>query len=540
LGVDEPRAEKLSPLVRAERSQNTETAHSSQPMAGRNFMLPDTLSVLVIGDLLLDEYLHGTVSRIAFDRPIPIVRTANRTLQLGGAANVAANLARLGSGVKVQLVGVVGDDQAGDQLQKLVSITKRISSNIQVVPGRPTTHKCRVVAQMDQHLLRLDTETTEDISAEVEDAIMTIVNRHLLHVRGIVCSDYAKGTLSASLVRKIIRAAREREIPVLIDPKGTDLARYADATILKPNLHELSTLTMCSVDTLEAVHAASRKMLEQSRAQAVIVTRGEHGANIYSKDGQMHSVKGSDWNGYTFTSTPLDVTGAGDSLLAAMALAYLNDISLLDSTQIGCVAAGLAVSQQGTAVVDRAQLESALLRILHPKTQLTIQQSSSTKVAELTDLLRHLSGPRSLGARVVFTNGCFDLLHVGHIQSLEMAKAKGDILIVGLNSDKSVADLKGCKRPIITEEHRARCLSALACVDFVTIFTESTPLSLIEAIRPDILVKGTDYTAAQVVGREFVESYGGRVELLPLLEGVSTTKILTDASKDSKICFKDI
>ncbi|KAK5989692.1 Bifunctional protein HldE [Cladobotryum mycophilum] len=477
--------------------------------------LPDTLSILVIGDICLDEFIHGNVSRVAFDQPIPVLKTSRTLYHMGQAGNVAMNLVKLGSDIHVHLLGVVGDDPQGKRIHDLASSTKGIHPHLQIVDGRPTIHKCRVVAQMEHHMLRIDTEVTDHLPSKTEDALLTSMSPILPNVHGIIVSDYAKGTLSPGLIKGIIDLARKSSVPVLIDPKGTDPTRYEGVTILKPNLLELGTLTSLPVDSPTTISVAAEELLKVTRAEAIIVTLGTDGVEIYQQNQPPQRVPA-----YIAGEDKFDVNGAGDSLLAALALSYCSGSPLLQATRISSIVAGLVVTKPGTAFVERAQfieaLESCRQEHRHP----------TNKLIEPGPLLSELRQARMRGLRVAFTNGCFDLLHAGHIQYLQDTKATADILIVGLNSDSSIKNLKGPTRPIIEQVQRAQCLSALDSVDFVVIFSEATPTKLIEAIRPDVLVKGGDYTREIVVGYETVESYGGRVEVMPLLEGVSTTAII--------------
>ena len=489
--------------------------------------LPERLSIMVVGDLGLDEYVKGDVSRVAFDLPIPVLKT-NETVQIpGGAANLAQNLASLGPGIQVHLLGVIGDDIAGDSLTGLLSQRGILTRDVQTIANRPTTHKLRAVAQMDHYLLRIDRESKKAISKDVEEAILTAIRAQIIHVQGVICSDYNRGCLTPSLLQAIINEARLAKIPVIVDPKGFDHARYAGASVLKPNLQELQTLTLMSVDSDEEVDAAAMTLLHHTDAQALLLTRGEAGVNIYGRDGLINAIPAHQIDGKV-----CDVNGAGDTFVAAFALAYFSGANLLNSAKIGNAAAGLVVRKNGTATVSRGEL----LPQLSPRTLYKISAFRGTKqkIMSLDALLQELKSVRSLGSKVIFTNGCFDLLHAGHVELLEGAKSLEGILVVGVNTDESIARLKGHKRPVIPQSQRVRILAGLACVDFVVLFHDLTPTRLIRAIRPHVLVKGADYASHEVVGHELVESWGGSVTLLPLLEGVSTTRILSSIIEKQK------
>jgi len=500
------------------------TEHFLSMPKGLSPFIPESLSILVVGDLILDEFIMGDVSRVAPDIPIPVLNSVNTLKSPGGAANLAQNLASLGPKILVELLGTIGDDDAGSSLMRLLSELGIRVGDIQVITDRPTTHKWRVVAQMGHQLLRIDREATEHIPDHVQEALLTAVRRKLPHIQGIVCSDYNKGCLTPFLLQGIIREARLVNIPVIIDPKWTDASRYAGASILTPNIAELEMLTMKPVRPQEALDAAAYMLLRETGADAILVTRGEAGVSIYARNGFHAAI-----SAHLAEGNVCDVNGAGDTFAAAFSLAYCGGANLLQSAQIANIAAGLVVRKRGTATISRAEL----LHQLAPKSPDSPShpafQGTEGKTVTLDSLLPQLDSARKSGFKIIFTNGCFDLLHAGHVQSLEAAKMLGGILVVGLNTDASVTRLKGKKRPVIVQARRARVLSALACVDFVVLFDDPTPIVLIAKIRPDVLVKGADYVGKEVVGRELVEGWGGRVELLPLLEGVSTTGILERA-----------
>jgi D-beta-D-heptose 7-phosphate kinase / D-beta-D-heptose 1-phosphate adenosyltransferase len=490
--------------------------------------LPERLSILVIGDLGLDEYVTGDVSRVAFDRPIPVLRASDTLRTPGGAANLAQNLVSLGPEIQVHLLGVVGDDSAGASLTGLLAEQGILTQDVQTIANRPTTHKLRAVAQMDHYLVRIDRESTEAIPKSVEEVLLAAVRSQLPHVHGLICSDYNKGCLTPSLLQAIINEAHLSKKPVIIDPKGSDHARYVGASVIKPNLQELQTLTSTPVHSDQEIDAAAMKLLYHTNVEALVLTRGEAGVNIYGREGLIKSIPAHHVRGNV-----CDINGAGDTFMAAFALTYCNGASLLDSAKMGNAAAGLVVRRKGTATVSRGellqQLSPGLLNIPSPF------RETKKKFVDLDELLQQLESIRKAGPRVIFTNGCFDLLHAGHVELLEGAKSLDGILIVAVNTDESIAQLKGHKRPVIPQSQRVRVLAGLACVDFVILFEDPTPMRLISAIRPDVLVKGADYASHQVVGRDLVESWGGNVTRLPLIEGVSTTRILSNIIQRQKM-----
>lgn len=478
--------------------------------------LPQHASILIFGDLILDEYLTGDVSRLAPDLPTPVFRSGSSTKYLGGAANVAQNLTSLGHNIQVHLLGVCGDDDAGAALMELLSRKRILAEDVQVLEARPTAHKLRVVAQNNQHLVRIDKETTQSITEGVQDILLEAVKRRLPFLQGIICSDYNKGCVTSALLQAIIHEAGIHGVPVIVDPKGSDISRYRTASVMTPNLDELFALTSMPVSTEDEVDQAAMTLLHQAQVQAIVLTRGERGVNIYDARGVCEKLAAREEGNY-----PRQVSGAGDTFVAAFTLAYCNAATALQSAKIANIAAGLVIRKAGTATVSRKELLEAMNPSSSPS--FTI---SEAKILTLDTLVPKLDRARASGNQVIFTNGCFDLLHAGHVEILERAKLLGGVLVVGVNSDASVTSLKGQSRPVIPQHQRLRMLASLGCVDFVTMFSDPTPLGLIRAIQPNILVKGTDYAKGDVVGSADVENTGGKVELLPLVHGISTTKIV--------------
>ncbi len=465
-----------------------------------------TARVVIVGDVMLDEYLRGSVRRISPEAPVPVLEAATSDLTLGGAANVAHNLATLGA--EVRLVGVVGSDAFADQLSGLCRARAVDASGLVRDPGRVTTHKLRVVAQ-GQHVLRIDREQPASLSAGVEQALVERALAAMEGAHAVVLSDYLKGCLTEGLLRAVIDGARARGLPVLVDPKGERYERYRGADVLTPNVGELAMATGLPVDGEAQLLEAARRLRGLTGARTVLVTCGKEGMLLVGEGAPVRIAAEA--------REVYDVTGAGDTVIAAFALGLVRGLSDAAAARLANTAAGVVVGKLGTATVTLAELESRRLEAARP---------GAGKVVELPALLDLLAAARAQDKAVVFTNGCFDLVHAGHVDYLEVARRQGDLLVVGLNTDASVKRLKGPTRPLVPGIERARVLAGLACVDYVVLFDEDTPQALIEAVRPDVLVKGADYKPEQVVGADFVKSYGGRLELVPLTLGQSTSKLI--------------
>jgi D-beta-D-heptose 7-phosphate kinase/D-beta-D-heptose 1-phosphate adenosyltransferase len=476
--------------------------------------------IFVAGDLMLDVYLRGDVARISPEAPVPIVRLLCRSEAPGGAGNVALNLAALG--MRVTVAGVVGDDEAGRRLRSLLEKAGVETHPIIACGGRSTVTKTRVIGG-HQQMLRIDEETSDPVPEASLDQLLessaggqggasatTGIPGLDDSVAIVVLSDYAKGTLSDRFCQALITAARERAIPVLLDPKGRTFDKYAGATALTPNLHELELATGQGLLDDSALRDAAHRVRSALGLEFLVVTRGERGLILFDEHGM---------NDFAAAAREVfDVSGAGDTVIATLAAGLAGGLDRDEALKLANVAAGIVVGKVGTAPIERAELLGALAadRLAMPP----------SKVCDLATLMAHVAAWRAGGERIVFTNGCFDLLHVGHVTLLTRARSEGDRLIVGLNTDRSVHSLKGEGRPVITQDDRAQVLAGLSAVDAVVLFDEPTPLALIESLRPDVLVKGADYSEAQVVGADRVKSWGGKVVLVPLLAGRSTTQIL--------------
>jgi D-beta-D-heptose 7-phosphate kinase/D-beta-D-heptose 1-phosphate adenosyltransferase len=461
------------------------------------------LNVWVIGDLMLDEYVLGAVDRISPEAPVQVVRVRDTEQRLGGAANVARQAATLGA--RVRLGGVVGADAAGEDVQRLCREANFDADAVLVRSGCRTTRKLRILGH-NQQLLRLD---WEDVSACVPDEAAQMIARLASGPRpdAIILSDYAKGVLTRDVIDAVTRL--KGTAPVVVDPKTRDFAHYRGATIITPNLKELEAAAgnRFEPNDVTAIAAAARALAQAAGVEAIVVTLGDHGMLAVPASGAEVAVP-------AIRRAVYDVTGAGDTAVAVLALALAGRASLLEAVKVANAAAGVSVGQVGAVAVDASSIRDALAA--HP----------DSKVLSRSELAVRAASWRLAGKRIVFTNGCFDLLHAGHLSLLSGAAAQGDVLVLAINSDASVRRLKGPERPLVSEAERAALLAALSVVDAVTIFEEDTPLEALQAVRPHVLVKGQDYRPEQVVGREFVESIGGRVALIPLIPDKSTSALV--------------
>ena len=468
-------------------------------------------SVLCVGDLMLDEFVYGEVARISPEAATPVLTVRRRETQIGGAGNVARNLASLGA--RCVFVGVIGEDDEGRQLAADFLAVEGVEAHLVVDAGRPTTHKMRFVSEHHStHMLRADWETAAPLAPEVEQALLAQALDLLPRVQALLLSDYAKGALTPRIIRTLIAAARSENIPVVVDPKGADYAIYAGATLITPNRKELAEATRLPARTEAEVEIAAAALAERTGSDAVLVTRSEDGMSLHRRGRPAVHVA-------AYPVRVRDVSGAGDTVAAVLAAFAAAGADLEDAMRAANAAAAVVVGKRGTAVVSAAELRA---RMLPPATR-----TAEEKVpGEVEALEAQLARWRAEGLRIGFTNGCFDLLHPGHVKLLSEARAACDRLVVGLNSDVSVRGLKGPERPIQDQQSRAAVLAALEAVDLVVIFDEPTPLELIRRVRPSVLVKGGDYRPEEVVGRELVEAAGGELLLVDLVPGQSSTRIV--------------
>ena len=470
----------------------------------KNQFLKSKKTCLVIGDLMLDQYIFGDVDRISPEAPVPVIKKNKQYDRIGGAGNVALNL--IGLGIKPLLVGSIGNDANGKMLSSLIK-KHNLSTKGLIKENGPTTTKTRVMAGHNQ-IARID---EEQISLGPNEAnIKKIIKYINLDFSCIIISDYNKGFLSASFLKKIIQQANKEKIPVLIDPKGKDVAKYAGATLITPNKKEAMDLTGITNFDNNLLNTALKKISKNYKIKSIVMTQGEDGISHITQ-------KKIDAYPTAISKQVYDVSGAGDTVIATLASCIIEKLDLSDCFKLANLAAGIVISKLGTVPIRVEELLDELERFNGQKNKMFSLKDSLLKVTDL----------RAKGKTIGFTNGCFDILHSGHVTYLEKAKSQVDYLILGLNSDSSVKTIKGKNRPIIGETDRARVLCALESIDAVIIFNESTPIKLIKAIQPDVLIKGNDYTPKNVVGAKEIKKWKGKLYLVPLLEGKSSSKIIS-------------
>ena len=466
--------------------------------------------LLVVGDVMLDRFVYARVSRISPEAPVPVLAVEREAISLGGAGNVARNIASLGG--RATLIGGKSKDGPGARMEELLSRNSRIHDGLFTFGHGRTTEKIRYIADQQQ-VMRADYETVwRDLDYDrILDAVRYAIRSHDV----LVISDYAKGFLSPALVRGLIALASAESKPVVVDPKGAELAHYDGATVITPNQHEAAVATGGEAETDAGAEACARSILTGlPELSAVIITRGAAGLSLMKRSSDITHIAAR-------PREVFDVSGAGDTVVAALALSLAAGSDLADAARLANIAAGIAVTMVGTAAVTVDELASEL----HTQ-QLEIVEKKIVSPDRAQELLTLW---RAKGRRIGFTNGCFDLIHPGHISLLRQARARCDRLVVGLNSDASVKRLKGAGRPMQDELARATVLASLAMVDLVVIFGEDTPEKLIQALKPDVLVKGADYKREDIVGADFVSSYGGEVVLAELVPEHSTSSLIRRA-----------
>jgi len=459
-------------------------------------------NILVIGDLMIDHYLWGSCERISPEAPVQVVDIAKETTVLGGAGNVINNLNTLGA--KVSVASVIGDDENGRELLEMLKEIDVDSSNIAKQEGRKTSKKSRVIA-VSQQILRYDKESKEDITQESEQKIVASLENSIDAYDMVILSDYGKGVLTDSLSQSIINLAKKNGVRVLVDPKGSDFSKYRGAYLLTPNKKEAILATGIEIEDEDSLRQALQKLKNECDLGISLITLSEDGIATLDKELEIFP---------TVAKEVFDVTGAGDTVIASIAYALSAGKSIQETAAFANLAAGVVVGKIGSATVSMDEVEEYEAS-LHKST-------SDAHIKSFQEIEALVKRSKELGKKVVFTNGCFDILHVGHVKYLQIAKSFGDILIVGLNSDASVSRLKGPTRPVNIAEDRAYLLAALEAVDFVVPFEDDTPYELIKMIAPDVLVKGGDYEGKTVVGTEF----SGELKLVDFVDGKSTTKTI--------------
>ncbi len=469
------------------------------------------IKAVVVGDLMLDEYLWGATERISPEAPVPIVNVGREDLRLGGAGNVVNNLRVLGA--QVALASVLGDDHDGEVIRERLQRAQVDVDALVHDHTRTTSRKTRILSG-NQQMMRIDRESTQEVEPQVEAQLLQKLSLKIAAADVIYLSDYGKGVLSKTLIQGIIEQAKKHKTPVIVDPKGTDYTRYCGATLLTPNRKEASLATGINIKDHNTLCAAGAQILALAQLEALVLTRSEQGMSIFQHNAEPVHLP-------TRGREVYDVSGAGDTVLTVVGLGLAAGFSLEQAAFMANIAAGVVVGKVGTSTASPAELVEAAGFLI---------AGSQTKICDPHALQIVLRRLRQMGRKVVFTNGCFDILHAGHVSYLQRARELGDLLVLGLNSDASVRRLKGETRPLVPEADRAVILAALACVDYVVIFEEDTPLELISLLQPDVLVKGNDYTEDEVVGAELVRQWGGRVALMPFVTGRSTTALVSKIS----------
>ncbi|PIE21851.1 MAG: D-glycero-beta-D-manno-heptose 1-phosphate adenylyltransferase [Planctomycetota bacterium] len=461
--------------------------------------------VLVVGDLILDRYVDGEAERVSPEAPVLVFRSGYTSHRLGGACNVAANVVRAGGVATV--LGLVGDDEAGDKMRSLLSDGAIDLAGVIVDESRPTTLKTRFVSKTHQ-VLRVDDENVHAPAPEALAQIRSFVEGTLGNFDAVILSDYGKGMLSGELLQLVIRSARADGVPVLVDPKGVDFRRYAGATLITPNKLEAERASGRSIDDEDSLLSVGEQLIETAQLDSIVITLGKDG--IYYRD-----ERGGRGTLPTEARSVFDVTGAGDTVVAWLGMTLGAGLDLESAVRLANLAAGVTVGRFGTASVSRDELRGQ------------VGAHDFGRILDTTEQLQQvLNAVRAKGKRIVFTNGCFDLLHPGHLDYLKQARSYGDLLIVGINEDASIRKAKGANRPFCPLHDRMEMLLGLEAVDYVVPFAEDTPLRLIEEVQPQVLVKGEDWRDKGVVGREFVEAHGGQVVLIRFKEGYSTSSLV--------------
>jgi D-beta-D-heptose 7-phosphate kinase/D-beta-D-heptose 1-phosphate adenosyltransferase len=468
--------------------------------------------VLCIGDVMLDRFIYGKVDRISPEAPIPIFKIESSNLMLGGAANVACNLSGLGA--TTHFIGVVGNDSAGKDVTKLIGEIPNTVPNLITDQGRHTAIKTRFIAS-GQQMMRADDETVSGIKGSIKERVLTLAKSALNDCGAMVLADYGKGVFTPNIIQELIFLGKKAGVPIIIDPQGLDYSQYKGAFLITPNRKELSEATAQPTNSDDEIISAARKLIVEHKIGFVLATRSGDGMSLIDE---------KSYNTFAAEAREVfDVSGAGDTVAATITASLAAGVSLNDAVRLANVAAGIVVAKVGTAVAYASDIIDALHH----------QEFSSgeLKIFSINSALDRTKVWREKGHKIGFTNGCFDLLHPGHISTINKAKAACDKLVIGLNSDESVKRLKGESRPIQSESARAQVLASLENVDAVIIFSESTPLKILETLKPEIFVKGADYTISDIPEAEIVQAYGGEIVLAEIKKGYSTTATVSKLNK---------
>ena len=467
------------------------------------------LNILVIGDFMIDKYIEGNVSRISPEAPVPVLEVKSKKSKLGGAGNVVNNISTLGA--KIKIVGCVGNDEDGSWMIQKMSQQGIDTSYLRQDKTAQTIVKTRLVSKKQQ-FLRLDEEKIQDASDEFRNFVHDNLEIIFEDVDVLIVSDYGKGTVTKDIAQTLIQYANKKNIPSVVDPKGKDYSKYLGATVCTPNMNELRVVTGAKVDSEEEILEAGRKLRDEIGLKNLMITRSEKGISVIKEDGMKRDFP-------AIEKDVIDVTGAGDTVVSIVATCMGAGYTIEECCVIANVAASIVCSKFGASTVSLNELISDIIT------------SGEFKAVELQVAKYILSGLKDKGKRIVFTNGCFDLIHAGHISSFLQAKQFGDILVVAVNSDSSVKKIKGDKRPIISQENRMKMLCGLECVDYVILMEETTPTRIIETLQPDIVVKGKDWEGKDMPERKVIDSYGGKMEFIDLEAGLSTTNIIKKISE---------
>jgi len=475
----------------------------------------DLCRLLVVGDLMLDEYLWGEVDRISPEAPVQVVAIQKEDFVLGGAGNVVNNAVALGA--IVSTAGVIGTGQNGQLLLKRFNELGVDTAGIIQEPDRATTQKTRIVAA-NQHVLRIDRETKQDISGPTLEKMIRLIEDKMPDIDVVLISDYGKGLITKNLLSKVTASANKHKKMTIVDPKGLDFSKYSGVSLLTPNKKEAALASGVEINNESSLEQAANKILQKISLDNLLITCGKDGMVLFEKNRKPYRVRAK-------ARQVFDVSGAGDTVLAVFGLALASGASIHNSVAIANTAAGIVVGKVGTATISKQELASALK---------SDDNGLPSKYKDLSELSALVEDLKKKGKRLVMTNGCFDLLHAGHIRLFSASKQLGDILIVAIDDDESVKLLKGSGRPVLNSKERVKILSALDTVDFVVVFSSQELIKLVEIIQPDVLTKGSNYTTTQVFGRERVEALGGKVVLIPVTEDISSTRIINTIKHSEK------